>query len=118
MREAGGRAGGAGPATLTLEAASAVATRVHPGCVVVADAPHHAPAVGLHHPQVASHLPPEPGDEEGGRGGEKLSRRAFQRLPLCSVASQTSCFTHLRPPMTDSIEHKGTRLASHWELTS
>lgn len=56
---------GASPATsavgcLTLEVASAVATRVHPGCAIVADAPHHALAAGLHHPQVASHLPPEP----------------------------------------------------------
>lgn len=54
-------------ATLTLEAASAVAARVHPGCAVVANAPHYAPAAGLHHPQVAAHLPPEPGGGERGR---------------------------------------------------
>lgn len=54
-----GGPGGAGP-SFTLEAASAVATRVDPGRVVVADAPHHAPAVGFHHPQVAAYLPPEP----------------------------------------------------------
>ena len=54
-----GGPGGAGPA-FTLEAASAVAARVDPGRVVIADAPHHAPAVGFHHPQVAAYLPPEP----------------------------------------------------------
>ena len=54
-----GGPGGAGP-TFTLEAAAAVAARVDPGRVVVADAPHHAPAVGFHHPQVAAYLPPEP----------------------------------------------------------
>lgn len=54
-----GGPGGEGPA-FTLEAASAVAACVDPGRVVVADAPHHAPAIGFHHPQVATYLPPEP----------------------------------------------------------
>lgn len=68
-----------GRATLTLEAASSVATCVHPGCAVVANAPHHAPAAGLHHPQVAAHLPPEPGRR--GERAEKRPSKAFQ--PPC-----------------------------------
>lgn len=47
-------------AILTLEAASAIAACVHPCCVIIADAPYHASAVGLYDPQVASHLSPEP----------------------------------------------------------
>lgn len=60
----------AGPwAALTLQVASAVAARVDPGRAVIADAPHHTPAAGLHHPQVASHLPPEPGRRREAVGG-------------------------------------------------
>ncbi|KAI1233755.1 hypothetical protein IHE44_0004199, partial [Lamprotornis superbus] len=44
----------------TLDEATSISTSVKPGCVVVADAPHHAPAVALYQPEVASHLPPEP----------------------------------------------------------
>lgn len=63
-------------ASLTLEAASAVAARVYPGRVVIADAPHHTLAVGFHHPQVASHLTPEPG-REGREAREKRDPAAF-----------------------------------------
>lgn len=47
----------------TLEEASPVATSVDPGSVVIPDPPHYPGAVTLHHPQVSSHLPPEPGRE-------------------------------------------------------
>ncbi|TNN49717.1 hypothetical protein EYF80_040066 [Liparis tanakae] len=43
-----------------LGEAPPVAPGVDPGGVVVADAPHDADAVALHHAQVASDLPPEP----------------------------------------------------------
>lgn len=66
----GGRGARAGlRAALTLQVASAVAARVDPGRAIVADAPYHAPAAGLHHPQVAAHLPPEPGRRREAAGG-------------------------------------------------
>lgn len=48
-----GWARGAGP-TFTLEAAAAVAARVDPGRVALAECPTPRPAVGFHHPQVAA----------------------------------------------------------------
>lgn len=44
----------------SLEEASSIAPSVNPGCVVIADAPHDAKTVTLHHTQVTTHLPPKP----------------------------------------------------------
>lgn len=108
-----GRAQGAGPAgqgvraALTLKAASAVAARVHPGRVIVADAPHHAPAVGLHQPQVASHLPPEPG-RMGERAGRNAGRPAFLPLRRCGLPGTSYVFSLRR---TGFSKDAGTGLA-------
>lgn len=61
--------------TLTLEATSAIAACVYPRGVVITNAPNHTSAVGLYNPQVASHLPPEPG-----RG----IKSHLAQLPSCS----------------------------------
>lgn len=83
-------------AALTLEAASAVSARVHPGGAVVADAPHHALAAGLHHPQVATHLPPEPGSR--GEGVGDASRQGLQPCGLWPLG--TSCSLDSGLPVT------------------
>lgn len=44
----------------SLEEASSIAPSVNPGCVVVANAPHNAKTVTLHHTQVTPNLPPKP----------------------------------------------------------
>lgn len=44
----------------SLEEASSVAPSVNPGCVVIADPPHYAQTVTLHHAQMTTNLPPKP----------------------------------------------------------
>lgn len=44
----------------SLEEASSIAPSVNPGCVVIADPPHYAQTVTLHHSQMTTNLPPKP----------------------------------------------------------
>lgn len=44
----------------SLEKASSIASSVNPGCMVIADPPHYAKTVTLHHAQVTTNLPPKP----------------------------------------------------------
>jgi hypothetical protein len=80
-------------ATLTLEATAAIAARVHPGRVIIANAPYHASAVGLYDPQVASHLSPEP-------AGVIKSPLAplFHQSPTLELDLTWSNTTSLSPP--------------------